>query len=88
MSEPIPPRPKIRLRGVTKRFGDKLVLDGIDLDVMPRTSMVVIGGSGSGKSVLIKCILGILTADSGTIEVDGANVTQIPAAPLLTNSSK
>jgi len=46
--------PKIRLRGVTKRFGDKLVLDGIDLDVAPQTSMVVIGGSGSGKSVLLR----------------------------------
>ena len=46
--------PKIRLRNLHKRFGDKVVLDGIDLDVMPRTSMVVIGGSGSGKSVLLK----------------------------------
>ena len=66
--------PKIRLRGVTKRFGDKLVLDGIDLDVMPRTSMVVIGGSGSGKSVLIKCILGLIEPDAGSIEIDGQDV--------------
>jgi phospholipid/cholesterol/gamma-HCH transport system ATP-binding protein len=63
--------PKIRIRGLTKRFGDKLVLDGIDLDVMPGTSMVVIGGSGSGKSVLIKCILGLITPEEGTIEIDG-----------------
>jgi phospholipid/cholesterol/gamma-HCH transport system ATP-binding protein len=69
--------PKIRLRGVTKRFGDKLVLDGIDLDVAPRTSMVVIGGSGSGKSVLIKCILGLIEPDAGSIEIDGEDVLRM-----------
>ena len=68
------PPPKIKIRGLTKRFGDKLVLDGIDLDVMHATSMVVIGGSGSGKSVLLKCILGLITPDAGTIEIDGQNV--------------
>jgi phospholipid/cholesterol/gamma-HCH transport system ATP-binding protein len=68
------PEPKIRIRGLTKRFGDKLVLDGIDLDVAPRTSMVVIGASGSGKSVLLKCILGLIEPDSGRIEIDGQNV--------------
>jgi phospholipid/cholesterol/gamma-HCH transport system ATP-binding protein len=68
------PEPKIRIRGLTKRFGDKVVLDGIDLDVAPRTSMVVIGGSGSGKSVLVKCILGLIEPDSGSIEIDGQNV--------------
>ena len=52
--------PKIRVRGLRKSFGDKCVLDGVDLDIMPRTSMVVIGGSGSGKSVLLKCILGLI----------------------------
>jgi phospholipid/cholesterol/gamma-HCH transport system ATP-binding protein len=66
--------PKISLRGVSKSFGDKKVLDGIDLDVMPGTSMVVIGGSGSGKSVLIKCILGLYEPDEGTIEIDGVNI--------------
>ena len=66
--------PKIRIRGLRKRFGDKAVLDGIDLDVMARTSMVVIGGSGSGKSVLLKCILGLLEPDSGTIEIDGQDL--------------
>jgi phospholipid/cholesterol/gamma-HCH transport system ATP-binding protein len=66
--------PKIRIRGLHKAFGDKRVLDGIDLDVMPGTSMVVIGGSGSGKSVLLKCILGLVVPDSGTIEIDGQDV--------------
>lgn len=66
--------PKIRIRGLAKSFGEKLVLDGIDLDVPPRTSLVVIGGSGSGKSVLIKCILGLIEPDAGTIEIDGQNI--------------
>ena len=69
--------PKIRLRGVTKSFGDKLVLDGIDLDVPANSSMVVIGGSGSGKSVLIKCILGLIEPDVGSIEIDGADILKL-----------
>ena len=70
--------PRIRLRGLCKRFGDKQVLDGVELDVMPGTSMVVIGGSGSGKSVLLKCILGLLEPDSGVIEIDGHDVLTLP----------
>jgi phospholipid/cholesterol/gamma-HCH transport system ATP-binding protein len=77
MSDPVP---KLRLRGVRKQFGDKVVLDGIDLDVMPRTSLVVIGGSGSGKSVLLKCILGLLEPDSGSIEIDGRDLLAMPRA--------
>jgi phospholipid/cholesterol/gamma-HCH transport system ATP-binding protein len=72
--------PKIRLEEVRKSFGPKTVLDGVTLDIAPSESVVVIGGSGSGKSVLIKCILGIIVADSGTIDVDGENVTAVPAA--------
>ncbi len=63
--------PKISLRGVTKSFGDKKVLRGIDLDVATGESVVVIGGSGSGKSVLIKCIIGLMRPDSGSIKIDG-----------------
>src|ERR1043165_6541572 len=63
--------PKICLRGVTKSFGPKKVLQGIDLDVAKGESMVVIGGSGTGKSVLLKCILGLMQPDSGSIKVDG-----------------
>src|SRR5919106_3819147 len=69
--------PKISLRGVTKAFGPKKVLQGIDLDVAKGESMVVIGGSGTGKSVLLKCILGILQPDRGSIEIDGAEVTRM-----------
>lgn len=62
---------KIRIRGLTKSFGDKVVLDELDLDVGRAESLVVIGGSGTGKSVLIKCILGLLEPDGGSIQVDG-----------------
>ena len=67
--------PKIRLNDVKKSFGEKKVLDGVSLDIAKGESVVVIGGSGTGKSVLIKCILGILLADSGAIEIDGEDVT-------------
>jgi phospholipid/cholesterol/gamma-HCH transport system ATP-binding protein len=87
LPKPLPPginrrmtvtAPKIRLRNLRKRFGPKVVLDGIDLDIMPRTSMVVIGGSGSGKSVLLKCILGLIEPDGGTIEIDGRDILRMP----------
>ena len=70
-------KPKIELRGVKKRFGPKVVLDGIDLIVNEGDSLVIIGGSGSGKSVTIKCVLGIIRADAGTILVDGEDVTHM-----------
>ncbi len=66
--------PKIRLRNVHKAFGSKVVLDGLDLDVMPGESVVIIGGSGTGKSVTLKCTLGLMEPDQGLIEVDGENV--------------
>ncbi|MDJ0942912.1 MAG: ATP-binding cassette domain-containing protein [Kiloniellales bacterium] len=69
-----PDVPKIRIRGLHKAFGEKHVLRGLDLDVGVGESVVVIGGSGTGKSVLLKCILGLLEPDAGTIEVDGENV--------------
>ena len=75
-----PALPKIRLRNLRKAFGSKVVLDGIDLDVMPHTSMVVIGGSGSGKSVLLKCILGLIEPDEGVIEIDGQDILRLPRA--------
>jgi phospholipid/cholesterol/gamma-HCH transport system ATP-binding protein len=71
---------KIELKGVKKRFGEKIVLDGVDLSVNEGESLVIIGGSGSGKSVTIKCVLGILRADAGTIQVDGEDVTRIAGA--------
>jgi phospholipid/cholesterol/gamma-HCH transport system ATP-binding protein len=69
--------PKIRLRGVVKRFGDKVVLNGVDLDVAKGESVIIIGGSGSGKSVTLKCILGLLEPDAGAVEIDGETVTHL-----------
>jgi phospholipid/cholesterol/gamma-HCH transport system ATP-binding protein len=66
--------PKISVRGLRKSFGHKLVLDGVDLDVEPRESLVVIGGSGTGKSVTLRCILGLLEPDAGSIKIDGQEV--------------
>ncbi len=63
--------PKISIHGLHKSFGPNDVLRGLDLDVGVGESVVVIGGSGTGKSVLLKCILGLLTPDRGSITVDG-----------------
>jgi phospholipid/cholesterol/gamma-HCH transport system ATP-binding protein len=65
---------KIRIRDLHKSFGAKQVLDGIDLDVAEGESVVVIGGSGTGKSVLLKCVLGLIEPDRGSILVNGQEV--------------
>lgn len=69
--------PKISMKGVHKAFGSNRVLNGVDLDVAKGESLVIIGGSGTGKSVLLKCVLGLLTPDSGSIEVDGRDIVGI-----------
>jgi len=74
--------PKIQVRNLFKSFGDNHVLRGVDLDVGAGESVVVIGGSGTGKSVLLKCILGLLEADSGSIKVDGQEVVGLRGAEL------
>ncbi|KUF11393.1 ABC transporter ATP-binding protein [Pseudoponticoccus marisrubri] len=66
----------IRLRSVCKSFDDNHVLRGVDLDIPQGTSMVIIGGSGTGKSVLLKCILGLVTPDAGQITLDDEDVTR------------
>jgi phospholipid/cholesterol/gamma-HCH transport system ATP-binding protein len=63
--------PKIVVRGLRKSFGRKVVLDGLDLEIGAGESLVVIGGSGTGKSVLAKCIIGLMQADGGSIKIDG-----------------
>lgn len=65
---------KIALRGLTKSFGKKHVLRDLDLDIHEGESIAVIGASGTGKSVLLKNIVGILTPDSGSIKIDGEEV--------------
>ena len=66
----------IELQGVHKSFGDKHVLRGVDLIIPKGESMVVIGGSGTGKSVTLKCVLGLIRPDKGTITLDGEDVTK------------
>ena len=63
--------PKISVRGLRKSFRRKQVLDGLDIDCASGESLVVIGGSGTGKSVLVKCILGLLNPEAGSIRIDG-----------------
>ena len=72
--------PKIELRDVAKAFGSKVVLNSIDLDVGVGESVVIIGGSGTGKSVTLRCILGLLTPDRGSIKVDGEEVVGMGTA--------
>jgi phospholipid/cholesterol/gamma-HCH transport system ATP-binding protein len=68
---------KIEVRGLKKAFSRKVVLDGLDIDVAIGESLVVIGGSGTGKSVMLKCILGLLEPDGGSIKIDGVEATQL-----------
>jgi phospholipid/cholesterol/gamma-HCH transport system ATP-binding protein len=68
---------KIALLGVVKSFGSKHVLRGIDLEVPQGQSTVIIGGSGTGKSVTLKCVLGLVVPDAGTITVDGEDVSRL-----------
>ncbi len=67
----------IELRDVHKAFGQNQVLRGVDLKVAKGESIVIIGGSGTGKSVAIKCVLGLITPDKGTVAVDGQDVTRL-----------
>jgi phospholipid/cholesterol/gamma-HCH transport system ATP-binding protein len=80
--------PKIQLTGVKKSFGDKHVLRGIDLTVAKGESLVIIGGSGTGKSVTLKCILDILRPDAGHIKVDGEDTTKLSGKALDVHLAK
>jgi phospholipid/cholesterol/gamma-HCH transport system ATP-binding protein len=82
---PAAPEPpvKIRLREVTKGFAGRIVLDGLDFEVREGESVVVLGGSGTGKSVLLKHMIGLLRPDAGTVEVDGRDLATL-AGPELT----
>ena len=65
------PTPKIAVKGLHKSFGRKRVLTGLDIECGAGESLVIIGGSGTGKSVLIKCILGLMRPEAGSIRIDG-----------------
>ncbi|MEL7061912.1 MAG: ABC transporter ATP-binding protein [Acidobacteriota bacterium] len=73
----------IRLAEVRKSFGEKVVLDGLDLEVRAGESLVVLGGSGSGKSVMLKHIIGLMRPDSGAIEVDGVDLATLDERELI-----
>ncbi|MEM1237962.1 MAG: ATP-binding cassette domain-containing protein [Pseudomonadota bacterium] len=73
----------IELNGVKKSFGSNAVLRGVDLAVERGQSCVIIGGSGTGKSVTLKCVLGLVTPDAGTIKVDGQDITTQPRDAFL-----
>ncbi|EEW58957.1 ABC transporter, ATP-binding protein [Ruegeria sp. TrichCH4B] len=68
--------PMIEMRQVAKAFGSNAVLRGVDLEVAKGSSLVIIGGSGTGKSVALKCVLGLIEPDTGEIRVDGKPVGQ------------
>ena len=82
------PAPRIALQGVTKAFGSKHVLRGIDLEVAKGESLVIIGGSGTGKSVMLKTILGLITPDAGSILVDGAEVIGLKGRALAAHQAR
>lgn len=68
--------PKFSIKNLHKSFGHKHVLQGVDLDIAPGESVVIIGGSGTGKSVLLKCLLGLMQADEGSIQMDGQEIVK------------
>ena len=80
--------PKIRLTDVQKSFGKQHVLRGVNLDVQAKESVVIIGGSGTGKSVTIKCIMGLLSTDKGSILVDGQEMVGLRGNKLQKMQSK
>ncbi|MED5357538.1 MAG: ATP-binding cassette domain-containing protein, partial [Pseudomonadota bacterium] len=65
------------MKNLHKSFGDRVVLNGLNLDVQKGESVVIIGGSGSGKSVSLKCLLGLLAPDGGDIQIDGKSIIGI-----------
>ncbi len=72
----------IRISGLSKAFGDKEVLRGISLDVEEGTTFVVLGASGSGKTVLLKHVIGLLKPDAGTVHVDGMEISALSGRAL------
>src|SRR3990172_2053131 len=79
MQSSVPIHPKIKVEGLVKSFGDNRVLKGVDLDVAPGDSLVLIGPSASGKTLILKCILGLVAPDAGRVLIDGEEVTHLSA---------
>src|SRR5438552_7304209 len=74
--------PAIRVAGLRKSFGDQVVLDGVDLDVARGETLTILGRSGTGKSVLLKLIVGLQKPDAGAIEIDGERIHEGPLDQL------
>jgi phospholipid/cholesterol/gamma-HCH transport system ATP-binding protein len=79
----LPPEPEIAIDSVSKRLGTKTVLRGISLDVAEGESVAIIGRSGTGKSVLLKHVVGLMQPDAGTVRVDGKDVPSLDHQDLL-----
>jgi len=77
---------QISMKDVHKSFGSHHVLNGVNLDVYKGESVVIIGGSGTGKSVSLKCLLGLLTPDSGTIKMNTKNIGMLFQGAALFDS--
>jgi phospholipid/cholesterol/gamma-HCH transport system ATP-binding protein len=77
-----PAGPVIRCRGVVKRFGGKTVIDGLDLDIMPGETMVIMGGSGSGKSTTLRMMIGSVQTTAGSIELFGRDICSLSQREL------
>ena len=75
--------PVISVRKVVNRFGKQVVHDGVDLDVMPGEVLGIVGGSGSGKSVLLRTMLGLQRPWSGQVLIEGRDITKMSEAELL-----
>ena len=82
MTPTSPPQPKIKMQNVAKAFGDNQVLRDVSLSVAAKESLAIIGTSGCGKSVTLKCLLGLLRADSGSIRVDGQELIHATRSDL------
>ena len=82
MTPTSPQQPKIAMQNVAKAFGDNQVLRDVSLSVTAEESLAIIGTSGCGKSVTLKCLLGLLHADSGSIRVDGQELIHATRADL------
>src|SRR3954464_270671 len=77
------PSPLVEFKNVRKRFGHLIVLAGVDLQVQPGESVVIIGASGSGKSVLLKHIVGLLRPDDGEVYFDGRRIDLLPERDIM-----
>ncbi len=73
----------IRVRSLVNRFGDQVVHDGLELDVRRGEILGLVGGSGSGKSVLLRCIIGLRKPTAGTIEIEGEDITRMDRRRFL-----